>query len=167
MLFQQSPTANRRLWGVGLLAFCVLFIPTGCGPNFKDRGVVRGKVTVGKKALTTGVVVFYAKNGVSASASIDPDGNYVMNDAPLGECMVTVTVPSLPSDPMVSARLKGGSMKFPEGPKDPTKPASPDLPSAPRVPKEVVPIDIKYSSPGNSGLSFTVKKGEQTYNIEL
>jgi hypothetical protein len=143
-----------------------MLLPTGCGPDFKSRGVVRGKVTVGKKPLTTGVVMFYAKSGVTASASIDPDGNYEMNDAPLGECLVTVTVQALPSDPMVRARLKSGSMKFPEGPKDPTK-ESPDLPSAPRVPKEVVPIDIKYSSPGNSGLSFTVKKGEQTYNIEL
>ena len=149
-----------------MLACCFVLFPTGCGPDYKSRGVVRGKVTVGKKALTTGTVVFYSKSGITAAGTIDPDGNYEINDAPLGECLVTVTVQALPTDPMVRARLKSGSLKLPEGPKDPTKPA-PDLPSAPRVPKEVVPIDIKYSSPGNSGLSFTVKKGEQTYNIEL
>lgn len=166
MLTRHFPVANRRFWAAGLLACYVVLFPTGCGPNLKDRGVVKGKVTVGKKALTTGTVMFYGKNGMSASATIAPDGSYEMNDAPLGECKVTVSVPNLPADPMTRARLKGGGMKFPEGPKDPTK-DSPDLPSAPRVPKEVVPIDIKYSNPESSGLSYTVQKGEQTYNIEL
>jgi hypothetical protein len=163
---RRFPTANRRLWAASLLACCVVLLPTGCGPDFKARGVVRGKVTAGQKSLTTGTVMFYGKNGITASAAIDPDGNYEMNDAPVGECKVTVTVTALPNDPMVRARLKSGSMQFPEGPKDPTK-SSPDLPSAPRVPKEVVPIDIKYSNPETSGLSFTVQKGDQTYNIGL
>jgi hypothetical protein len=166
VLFRRVTTANRRIWVVGLLACCVILFPTGCGPDYKSRGVVRGKVTVGKKALTTGTVMFYGKSGITASATIDPDGNYEMNDAPVGECRVTVSVPTLPTDPMVRARLKSGGMKLPEGPKDPTK-SSPDLPSAPRVPKEVVPIDIKFSNPETSGLSFTVQKGEQTFNIDL
>jgi len=166
VLFRRLPTANRLLWVAGLLACCVVLLPTGCGPDFKARGVVKGKVMAGKKPLTTGTVMFYGKNGITASASIDPEGNYEMNDAPVGECKVTVTVQALPADPMVRARLKSGAMKLPEGPKDPTK-TGPDLPSAPRVPKEVVPIDIKYSNPETSGLSFTVHKGEQTYNIDL
>jgi hypothetical protein len=158
--------ANRRLWAVGLLACCVVLFPTGCGPDFKSRGVVKGKVTKGKKPLTTGTVMFYRKDGVTASASIDPDGNYEMKDAPVGECKVTVVVNALPMDPTVRARLKGGGMKMPEGPHDPSK-AGPDLPSGPKVPKEVVPIDPKYSNIETSGLSFTVQKGEQTYDIDL
>ena len=35
------------------------------------------------------------------------------------------------------------------------------------MPKEVVPIDTKYSKPDSSGLKFTVKKGDNTYNIDL
>ena len=89
-----------------------------------------------------------------------------MKDAPLGECQVTVTVAGLPMDPSVRARLKGKGPKLPEM-KVPEGDDSPPLPSAPAVPKEVVPIDAKYSKPETSGLNFKVEKGEQTYNIEL
>jgi len=126
---------------------------------------VKGKVTTGKKHLTTGTVMFYAKSGVTGSATIDPDGNYVLNDAPVGECTVTVTVAALPQSPSVRARLKGGGPKIPEM-KNPEQ-ASPPLPSSPSVPKEVVPIDAKYSKTETSGLNFTVEKREQVFDIEL
>jgi hypothetical protein len=129
--------------------------------------VVKGKVTLGKKPLPSGTVMFYGKDGITATAHINPDGTYEMADAPLGECKVTVTVQTLPpGDTMVAGRLKGKGPKMPAGPRDPSK-ESPELPSAPQVPKEVVPIDTKYSSPETSGLSITVKKGEQTYDIDL
>ena len=35
-----------------------VFASSGCGPGMKDRGVVRGKVTVGSKALNMGTVQF-------------------------------------------------------------------------------------------------------------
>jgi len=155
---------NRRLWASALAASCILL--GGCGPDLKAHGVVKGKVTRGGKPLTSGTVMFFGKDGVTGSGTIEPDGTYEVKDAPVGECQVTVRVDTLPMDPSVRARLKGGGTKMPEGPRDPSK-ASPDLPSAPRVPKEIVPIDAKYSKPETSGLSFTVKKGEQTYNIDL
>lgn len=166
-----APTPNCWLRAAGLLACCAFLLPVGCGPNYKARAVVRGKVTTGGKHLTTGTVMFYGKDGVTGSATIDPDGNYEMRDAPLGECKVTVTVPDLPMDPSVRARLegKGGGPKLPEGPKPPPgaeMPGGPPPPAA-RVPKEVIPVDPKYSDPNTSGLNFTVKKGEQTYDIDL
>lgn len=149
-----------------MLVCGVLLLPSGCGPNYKARGVVKGKVTTGKKPLTTGTVMFYGKNGITASAHIDTQGNYEMNDAPLGECMVTVTVEALPPNSSVQARLKGGGPKMPGEMKNPEA-ESPALPSAPSVPKEVVPINSKYSKTETSGLTFTVEKGEQTFNIDL
>lgn len=141
----------------------------GCGPDYKARAVVKGRVTFNKRPLTVGTVMFVNQDGVSASASIDPQGNYEMRDAPIGECRVTVTVPSLPMDPSVKARLTGkGSgpkmpeMKIPEGVTD-----APPLPSSPAVPKDVVRIDEKYSKPETSGLTFKVEKGEQVFNIDL
>jgi hypothetical protein len=163
--------APRRLWACGMLACVALLLTSGCGPDYKARAVVKGKVTLGgKKSLTTGTVMFYGKDGITASASIDPDGNYEMNDAPLGECQVTVTVQGLPSDMAarqgVVGRLKGKGPAMPAGPKNPEE-SSPPLPSAPKVPKEIVPIDSKYAKPDTSGLKFTVQKGEQTFNIDL
>ena len=165
-------TANPRLWVSGLLACCTILLFSGCGPDYKARGAVKGKVTLGTKSLTTGTVMFMNKAGLSASASITPDGNYDMPDAPLGECTVTVTVQALPVDSSVRARLKGKGPAMPAGPKMPENAgnpenSSPELPSGPNVPKEVVTIDAKYSNPDTSGLKFTVNKGEQTYNIEL
>ena len=157
-------TAVRRLRAGGLLACCFLVLAAGCGPDYKARGVVKGKVTTGKKPLTVGTVMFYGKNGMTGSASIQPDGTYIMPDAPLGECKVTVTVPQM--DPSSRARLKGKGPAMPSGPMNPEEGGVPAPPLA-VIPKEVVPIDAKYSNPETSGLSFTVEKGEQTYNIEL
>jgi len=94
-------------------SWVLLLLASGCGPDYKARGAVKGKVTTGKKPLTTGTVMFVNKEGMSASAGIDTQGNYEMKDAPLGECTVTVVVPTLPNDPSVRARLKGGGPKLP------------------------------------------------------
>jgi len=111
--------------------------------------------------------MFINKQGVTGTAHIDTQGNYELHDAPVGECQVTVTAPPLPQDPSVKARLKGGGgpkmpeMKAPEG-------SGIELPSSPTVPKEIVPVDSKYSKPESSGLTFTVEKGEtKTFNIDL
>ena len=160
-------TKTSRPFAVALLSCGLLLCAAGCGPDYKARGVVKGRVTTGKKPLTTGTVMFANKDGITSSAHIDTEGNYEMKDAPLGECTVTVTVEALPMDPSIRARLKGGGKgpKLPEvkNPED----TSPTLPSAPKVPKEVVLIDSKYSKPETSGLTTKVEKGEQTYNIDL
>jgi hypothetical protein len=158
----------------------LLVLASGCGPDYKSRGVVKGRVTAGRKLLTAGTVMFYGPGGITASAGIDPDGNYEMPDAPVGECQVTVTVPPVPMDPTIKALMTGkGKIKVPKMQAGPTPPegfkadmgdAPTDLPnpSAARIPTEIVPIDPKYSKPETSGLKFEVKKGEQhTYNIDL
>jgi hypothetical protein len=145
-----------------------LLLALGCGPDYRARSVVKGRVTTGKKPLTTGTVMFYNKDGVTASATIDPQGNYHMRDAPLGHCTVTVYVGPLPNDPSVRARLKGKGPKMPEMKAPEGVQLGPDLPSGPAVPTEVVPIDAKYSKPDTSGLNFKVEKGkEQIYDIDL
>lgn len=159
-------TMSRRAWAAGLLACCAVLLTSGCGPDYKARATVKGKVTRGGKPLTTGTVMFVNKEGMSGSASITPEGTYELSDAPLGECTVTVTV-NMSNDPSVRARMKGKGVAMPEGPKDPNATESPEPPSGARVPTEVVPIDQKFSDPETSGLKFTVQKGEQTYNIEL
>ena len=163
-----SLVANCRLLAGALLTCCIVILSAGCGPDYKSRGVVKGKVTIGKKALTTGTVMFVNPEGISASASIDTDGNYEMKDAPVGECKVTVTVSGLPGDPSVRARMQGKGIAMPAGPRDPNKPPE-EAPQAPgaKMPKEIVQIPSKYADASTSELKFTVKKGEQTWNIEL
>ena len=143
----------------------VLCLAGGCGPDYKARGVVKGKVTYNKKALTSGTVMFYAaSNNITSSAVIDLEGNYVMNDAPLGEVKITVTVTALPpGKPMNYGPGKAGA----EGEsKDPTG-VSESIPIMSKMPATILRIDEKFSKPDTSGQSFTVEKGEQTHNIEL
>lgn len=151
---------------LGLLVFSV-----GCGGlDYKARGTVKGKVTIGPKHLTIGTVAFYSTKdeGYTGTASIDKNGNYVMTDAPLGEVKITVSVPSLP--PGGLAR-----MKFGPTPKDQKDKGGSVDPNDPRrkitimgdLPEHVVPIPGKYSTTDSSGLTYTVQRGEQTHNIEL
>lgn len=168
-----SRTRYGRVPAAVLLAG-LLFLALGCGgPDYKARGAVKGKVTVGKKTLQSGTVTFTNPEGVTASATLSPQGEYNMPDAPVGDCVVTVTVSAVPNDPSVKNRIgekgkgpkmPGAGMKSPEGEQfGPT-----DLPSGPAVPKEVIPVDAKYSKGDTSGLKFKVEKGgNQTYNIEL
>lgn len=161
-----------KRFSAGVLLAGLLLLTLGCGPDYKARSVVKGKVTTGKKLLQSGSVMFVNDRGVSGSATINPQGEYFLPDAPLGECVVTVTVTKLPDDPSVRIRLTGkgkgpkmpgAEMKAPDGTQ-----FGPDLPSGPAVPKEVIPIDSKYSKPDTSGLKFKVEKGEpQVFDIEL
>src|SRR5262245_32703100 len=82
----------------GVLLLCPLVFLVGCGDNLRARGSVKGKVAIGNKHLTTGTVRFVSVKNESytASASIDKNGNYTMNDAPLGDVKVSVYVPPQP-----------------------------------------------------------------------
>jgi hypothetical protein len=165
----------------GALLVGLLFVSLGCGPNYKARGTVKGKVTIGTKHLTAGTVVFYGKEGgMTGTARIDKDGNYVMPDAPLGEVRITVTVPDLPSGTIAGVPVK---MPGTKGKKDAKKldkkldkkeaksvdPNDPSrfIPIMGEIPAEIVPIPDRYARVETSGLTFTVKSGEQTYDIPL
>jgi hypothetical protein len=147
----------------GLLLITLLVFSVGCGPNYKARGSVKGKVTLAGKHLTTGSGMFNGKN-MSGSAAIDKEGNYSMPDAPLGAVTITVAVPKLP--PGGLAR-----MKLPPGTKE-TKSVDPEgsgksISIMGEMPSHVVPIPDKYANEATSGLTYTVQKGEQTFDIKL
>ena len=148
---------------LGLLAFVV-----GCGSSAKPRAVVKGKVTIGDKALTVGTVQFFGTGNAMASARIDKDGNYEMNDAPVGDVQISVTVPKMP--PGGIASMKSGPAKG--AVKDATKSVDPNDPSKSisimgDMPTHVVPIPDKYGIADSSGLTYKVEKGEQIHNLKL
>ena len=93
------PSANPRSWAGALLACGLLALAAGCGPDYKARGTVKGQVKIGSRPLPFGTVMFINKNGISATANVDENGNYEMKDAPVGECQVTVSVPTCPRTP--------------------------------------------------------------------
>jgi hypothetical protein len=143
-----------------------LAFTAGCGPNYKARATVKGKVTFANTNLTVGSVTFNGKDNVTGTASIDKNGNYVMNDAPLGDVTITVSVPSQPTGGLA----RGGPSPF-KPPKDggSVNPENPEqrISIMGEMPARVVPIPEKYANVQTSGLTYTVEKGEHTHDINL
>jgi hypothetical protein len=110
-------------------------------------GVVEGKVTVEGKAGNSGSVAFTV-SGQTVSGTIEPDGTYRAVGVPVGDAQVTV-LPAI----------------VPPGMKDMPAPTK-DMPGGPKVEKPV-PIPAKYGKAESSGLTFPVKKGTNTFNLEL
>jgi len=171
MLSRSTP----RACGAGVLLLGLLAFTVGCGgEDLRARATVKGKVSIGAKNLTAGTVRFVSvKNeAYTGSASIDKNGNYVMSDAPLGDVKVSVYVP--PQPPGGINRMKMGQpMTKDKKEKDKgTESVNPEDPSKRiaimgSMPDHIVSIPDKYGTPETSGLTFTVKRGEQTHDIPL
>ncbi len=152
----------------GALLLGLLALTAGCTPNYKARATVKGKVTFAGKNLTAGSVMFFGKDNITGSATIDKDGNYNMPDAPLGDVAVTVSVPQMP--PGGIAMMKRGPA-FSKAAKD-SKSVNPENPGQSidimgTMPTQYVPIPEKYSKVESSGLTYKVEKGEHTFDIKL
>lgn len=158
-----------RTWArvSGGLVLGLLVVAVGCGPNYKNRAVVKGKVTYDGKPLTVGSVTFYGKDNITGSASIEKDGTYAINDAPVGDVKITVFVPKPP--PGGLGRMRAGQAIA--GGKD-AKSVDPEgsgksISIMGSLPDNIVPIPDRYGNVESSGLNYTVKKGEQTHDIAL
>jgi hypothetical protein len=151
---------------VGLLALLLLLAAVGgCGPA---RGKLSGQVLYKGKPLPGGWVTFRpadpAENTVPAF--IDPDGNYEVT-LPVGD--VTISVDNREWEPISSS---GPAALAPPGAKLPAEGlpkggAAPPKGDREHHPGSYVPIPQKYYSVETSGLRYTVKKGADTYKIEL
>jgi len=154
-----------------LLGTCLvglLSLTSGCS-GAPERATVKGKVTIGDKPLTAGNVMFWSKDkdAVTGAAAIDKDGNYVLNDAPVGDVMISVTVPKLPPGGLdMMRRMKNNPGTKNTESVDPND-SSKRIMIMGDIPENLVPIPDKYSVPADSGLTYTIKRGEQTYDIKL
>jgi hypothetical protein len=151
---------SLRVWTGAWMLLCLCLWSAGCGGT-KSKATVKGQVTIGSKPVYMGTVSFILNDKQSGSATTDQNGNYVVTDAPVGDCKISVTVPKL------GPGLRGGPV-IPKGMpamKDPN--ASESTPAPLMDPSKIVPIPDKYGDPNSSGLSFKVEKGEQTHDIKL
>jgi hypothetical protein len=136
--------AHAALLGLAV-ALCA-----GCGSG--GVGVISGKVTVEGKPLKKGSIHFLSEvgNRDAFTASIS-DGTYRIPDVPAGPAKVYISTP--PEQPDPETGPKGGDLLPP-----------PKLTTGPR-PKS--PIPEKYLSADTSELSLTVKKGENTFDVNM
>ena len=133
---------------------------SGMGP----QGEVSGKVTYQGKPLPGGQVTFVTSKGYTFNAVIDPEGNY-KRSVPVGEARVLVDNRML----LKSNEPSKPDLRHPPGVKPPAGVKQDDTgtSSVPTITGTYVPLPGKYSYPDASGLTYTVKSGTQTYNIDL
>jgi hypothetical protein len=132
-------------------SFCLLILVTGCsGTSSVQHAEVTGRVLFKGEPLPGGRLVFVATHGGFANTStIGEDGSYKIK-APVGE--VHIAVDNRMLQPRV-ARAPAPAKRTGE--------------SFNPVTGTYVPIPSKYYEPDQSGLVYTVRKGEQTYDIPL
>jgi hypothetical protein len=145
--------AKEALGRSGLLQalLLVLLLVTGCDDSGRRGSQVSGKVVYQGKALPsekiTWTVIFVSSNDQKTSAVVGKDGTYTADNVPAGPTRIAVVgAPSVP----------GGLV--PHGqPRLQLSDASQRLLSSLK----------KFQSPDQSGLTYTVTKGNQRHDIEL
>lgn len=119
----------------------LLLVSSGCGGGSSEKlGSVSGQVLLKDgRAPDEGLVNLYAPaTGDSAQAALDPNGKFLLKRVPVGEYQVSITPP---------VELPPGDPNYVQ------RPAS-------RIP-------TKYYSASTSGLSVTVKPGENSLDLHL
>ena len=140
----------RRAAAPGLLA--IVLVALGCGPS---TATVTGTVTFRGRPLPAGTVVFHGPDGRTGHALI-ADGRYTVEAAPLGP--VRISVRAHAGRP---AGMPGLNGKVPPAPKE----AAAGIEGPPDG--KHVPIPPRYQDPETSDLTYTVRAGDQTHDVDL
>lgn len=135
-----------------VLAFTLSFLlwTTGCGGQ--GKGTVSGKVAYQGKPLPSGFVTFVPEKGTPVHADIQSDGSYRIENVPIGPVKIGVQPKS--------AQNTLQSFPMPRNPKDYGK-----LQAV--MTKKETQIPPQYADPNKSGLTYTVRQGQQQYDIAL
>jgi hypothetical protein len=152
-----SSLSLRRMGGTALvlIAACLL---SGCGKKF---GSVSGSVKYKGKALTGGQVAFIpaAPGGETATGLIDSSGSYTIEKVVAGPCKITVFTSAAGSGGKAAGKMMdAGKMGKADGGKSKVGVAG-DVPS--------VQVPSKFAEPDTSGLSFEVKQGTNSHDINI
>jgi hypothetical protein len=126
------------------IVFPTVLALAGCA---RAPGEISGKVLFKDEPLASGTVSFHGPDGTIKSAAIAPDGTYVIRSCPAGP--VTITVESHPRVPPGLALAKGPRSSA----------------SGPR--ERPVNIPDRYRDPKRSDLTYTVGRGQHTFDILL
>jgi hypothetical protein len=143
----------------------ILLVPLVAGCGSKNPAIaakVSGKVTYNGSSVTAGNVIFYTEEGQKIVMPIGPDGMYRQSDIPAGKMLVEVETESANKGPQ--AEYTGGRGPG-AGKKAGMSPIPEDFKS--KQGGAYVKIPGKYASKDTSGLSTTLSKGSNTYDIPL
>jgi hypothetical protein len=149
----------QRLVILCSLVICCLVLTCLPGCSKTKRVTVKGRVTFANQPLTAGTVAYVAADGRTGTGIIQPNGSYIVNDAPVGDTTITVVTPPRPMGPMNMAQPPAGNKGMPK------EMLPPGYEQGKAV--NVVPAPPKYAKVEESPLKFTVQPGSQDHDIEL
>jgi hypothetical protein len=166
------------------LAFLIATVAMlGCQSGSQFPAKVSGKVTYGGATVGGGTIAFYAPDGKVYATEINPDGTYVVENISEGTFEVTIETESINPEKKTEqyksaggglggmyGKSGGGVPKFGKGaPKEgaPKSPMPSDSVPSGGTPATYVKIPPKYKEKSTSGLSVTLKKGNNTENFDL
>lgn len=142
---------RRRRTGAFLVLFLFCLLAASCG---KPRGAVSGVVNYQGKPLKSGTVSFIPEQGSAIDSLIDSEGNYRVENVPVGNAKITVREGGTTD----SGSLK--AVKSPRSPEEMRKAMMPRLAKDSKFPKV-------YGDPETSGQTYTVQPGPQKHDIDL
>jgi hypothetical protein len=144
-LQNENPRVQTAICNLLVLLFALTV--AGCG---KPRGQVSGKVFFKDQELDSGTVTFVGQDNYKAFCAIGPDNTYSFDNVPLGPVRI-----AFESHHRVPPGFRNGK------PPPEIAQVKEEPPAAP------LPIPEKYKNPEESGLTFTVTAGKQTFHIKL
>ena len=141
---------NRIKSGAALALLGFALVVAGCGPSevrYPETGAsLEGTVKYGKEQVGAALVIAQNASG-SATAPIDDDGKYRMKNVPLGE--VSLAVNTAAGKGMAMGKMMAQSQGKAKGP------------------VKLVDVPSKFADPTTSGIKTTIKKGPNTFDIEI
>jgi hypothetical protein len=143
---KSSACPTRSFFGPVVALGFLAFAAAGC----HGTGDVSGKVTFQGKPLVFGTVLFEGSNGALRQGNIEKDGSYVVSGVATGEAKAAVSSRNPKSSDFIPIHREGA----------PKPPPRPDFPGW-------FPIPSKYDAPYISGLTYSIKQGENKIDIEL
>lgn len=146
---------------------CLLALAVGCGRAGPGR--VTGKVLLDGKPVTGGIVTFVPADfkGQSVSASLDESGVYTA-ELPAGEMLVSFDNHHLaPPPPRAAPPLPKGVRPDLMAKLGRTSGPAPAPADGAGGSGRYVKVPEKYSMAETSGLKYTVKPGDQQFDVEL
>jgi hypothetical protein len=153
---------SRRLPRVmKLAAFAALLTLTGC----TRTGTVTGSVTLDGQPVLYGQVAFTGADGKAVSALIS-NGKFTLEKVPVGPGTFTVDTQSVQAMRNELTLMQGNDASG--------APAPPSNATTEARMKELMEVDQKglivpasYNDPSKSGLKYTVKSGNQPFDLKL
>ena len=130
-----------------------------------------GKITYKNKPVVYGSVSFVGSDGLPRAARINPDGTYTVKDVAAGEAKITVDSVLPSAQPAAGGRGPRGGEKLPpemanvERGGD-VRGETPEVVD-PQVAKNWFPIPKDYADITKTKLRFTLRKGQNTHDIQL